>query len=141
MVFQKNAEPSYYIKNQYDTYSVQITRLVSVTLHENQALNAVGAIFSLQRPAGLIDELWELIDSHFRRLKLIDRYDELGNDEVAEILSDCRTFLDAGGPNVRDFLGGRAVDRRTVYGRNHWIAVLMVAMCQHPNFEDWISAA
>ncbi|WP_213908383.1 hypothetical protein [Stutzerimonas nitrititolerans] len=123
-------------------YTDQIPDLqfLAVTLHENRARDAVGAAFSLQRPAGLANEQWDLIDSHFRRLKLIDRYDERGNDEVAEILSDCRTFLDAGGQKVRDFLSKRAEDRITVYGRNHWIAVLMGAMCQHANFEDWVRA-
>lgn len=123
------------------TDDVPDLQLVQVTLHEDQALAGVGATFSLERPAGVADELWELIDSHFRRLKLIDRYDERGNDEVAEILSDCREFCDAGGQYVRKFLNGRAKDRRTVYGRNHWIAVLMDAMAQHPNLEAWVHAA
>lgn len=113
-------------------------QFVVVTLHENQAGTAVGASFSLQRPIGLTEEQWDLISSHFRRLKLLDRYDERGNDEVAEILSDCRTFLEAGGAKVRAFLKGQAEDRKTVYGRNHWIAVLMAALCQHANFEHWL---
>lgn len=122
------------------TDQIPYLQFVAVTLHENQARNAVGAAFSLHRPAGLADEQWDLIDSHFRRLKLIDRYDERGNDEVAEILSDCGTFLELGGQKVREFLRKRAEDRSTVYGRNHWIAVLMGAMCQHASFEDWVRA-
>jgi hypothetical protein len=116
-------------------------QFVQVTLHEDHALAGVGATFSLVRPVGMDDDLWGLIDSHFHRLKLLDRYDERGNDEVAEILSDCRQFHDAGGQDVRAFLTGRADDRRTVYGRNHWIAVLMGAMAQHPNLEAWVQAA
>ena len=124
-------------------YTDQIPNLqfVIVTLHEDQALDGVGATFSLQRPTGLSDDLWELINSHFCRLKLIDRYDELSNDEVAEILSDCRAFCDAGGKDVRDFLSGRANDRSEVYGRNHWIGLLMSAMAQHPKLETWINVA
>lgn len=123
------------------TDEVPDIQFVQVTLHEEHALAGVGATFSLVRPAGMDDDLWDLIDSHFRRLKLLDRYDERGNDEVAEILSDCRQFHDAGGQDVRAFLTGRADDRRTVYGRNHWIAVLMGAMAQHPNLEAWVQAA
>lgn len=124
-------------------YSDQIPDLqfVEVTLHEVPPLNGVGATFSLRKPAGIADEVWELITSHFARLKLLDRYDERGNDEVAEILSDCRTFRDAGGNSVRDFLIGRANDRGAVYGRNHWIAVLMDALAKHPKLEGWIPAA
>lgn len=113
-------------------------QFVKVALHENKVLNAVGATFSLEKPVGMDEESWGLIESHFRRLKLIDRYDELGNDEIGEILSDTRVFRDAGGTDVQDFLSGRAADRREVYGRNHWIAVLMQALAQHPNLTAWI---
>jgi hypothetical protein len=123
-------------------YSDQLpdVQFVSVTLHENPAFRGVGATFSIQRPAGLPNALWLLIVSHFTRLKLISRYDERGNDEIAEILSDCRVHLDAGGPNARTFLQGRAADRQAVYGRNHWIAVLMKAMANHPNLVNWVNA-
>lgn len=123
------------------TDEVPNLQFVKVTLHEDELLAGVGATFSLERPAKVADNLWELIDSHFYRLKLIDRYDERGNDEVAEILSDCRVFLDAGGQNVRKFLSERAKDRRAVYGANHWIAVLMNTMAEHPNLEAWVHAA
>lgn len=116
-------------------------QFVSVTLHENAVLQGVGATFSMQRPAGMPNALWPLIVSHFTRLKLIARYDERGNDEIAEILSDCRVYLSAGGPDVRIFLQGRADDRKEVYGRNHWIAVLMKAMAHHPNLVNWVNAA
>lgn len=125
------------------TYSDQLPDLqfVFVTLHENPALQGVGATFSMQRPNGMPDALWLLIVSHFTRLKLIARYDERGNDEIAEILSDCRVHVDAGGPDARTFLQGRANDRRSIYGRNHWIAVLMEAMALHPNLVHWVEAA
>lgn len=123
------------------TDEVPNLQFVKVTLHEDQHLAGVGATFSLERPANVADNVWELIDSHFRRLKLTDRYDERGNDEVAEILSDCREFLNAGGQNVRKFLSGCAVDRRAVYGANHWVAVLMNTMAEHPNLETWVHAA
>ncbi len=116
-------------------------QFVKVTLHEDPALAGVGATFSLERPRGVDNELWGLIDSHFRRLKLINRYDEQSNDEVAEILADCRQYRDTGGPNIRSFLDGCAVDRGTVYGRNHWIAVLMKAMVDHPNLLAWVDTA
>jgi hypothetical protein len=115
-------------------------QFVSVTLHENAALQGVGATFSMRRPAGIPSALWPLIVSHFTRLNLIARYDERGNDEIAEILSDCRVHLDAGGLDARTFLQGRANDRKAVYGRNQWIAVLMEAMAQHPNLVRWVNA-
>lgn len=116
-------------------------QFVEVTFHEIVGFKGVGANFSLTRPRGLIDEFWNLISSHFQRLKLIDRYDELGNDEVAEILKDCRIHLDSGGQDIRVFLSGRAEDRRSVYGRNHWIAVLMDSMAKHVNLDSWVRVA
>lgn len=123
-------------------YSDQLpdVQFVSVILHENPVLQGVGATFSTQRPAGMPNALWLLIVSHFTRLKLIARYDERGNDEIAEILSDCRVYLDTGGPDARAFLQGRADDRQEVHGRNHWIAVLMEAMAKHPNLTNWVNA-
>jgi hypothetical protein len=121
--------------------SVPDLQFVQAKLHEDPALTGVGATFSLNRPEGMVDEIWELIESHFLRLKLIDRYNERGNDEVSEILSDCREFIKAGGSNADQFLSGRAEDRRHVYGRNHWIAVLMNAMAQHTRLMAWVDAA
>ena len=116
-------------------------QFVHVTLHQHAALKGVGATFSLRRPAGVPGAQWRLIDSHFRRLHLIARYDELGNDEIAEMLSDGKAHQDAGGPDVQRFLRGRAADRRAVHGRNHWTAVLMSALAEHPNLQSWINAA
>ncbi|MCF5022319.1 hypothetical protein [Pseudomonas lurida] len=116
-------------------------QFVNVTFQEIPGFKGVGANFSLIRPIGVVDEFWNLISSHFQRLKLIDRYDELGNDEVAEILQDCRIHLDSGGQDIREFLRGRAKDRCDVYGRNHWIAVLMDSMARHVNLDNWVRVA
>lgn len=123
-------------------YTDQLPNLqfLLVTLHQNAALKGVGATFKIQRSGNLPNPLWQLIESHFSHLHLIERYDERGNDEIAEILSDCRVHIDVGGPDARTFLQGRANDRQTVYGRNHWIAVLMKAMAEHPKLIDWVNA-
>lgn len=113
-------------------------QFLSVTLYEEAVLRGVGANFSMQRPVGMPNALWPLLVSHATRLSLIARYDEHGNDEIAEILSDCRVYSETGGADAQAFLQGRANDRTTVYGRNHWIAVLMTAMAQHPNLKKWI---
>lgn len=69
-------------------------------------------------------------------------YDERGNDEIAEIVAGCRVFRDTSAVgDVAGFLHGLAEDRKNAHGRNHWIAVLMEAMAQHPNLLDWVAAA
>jgi hypothetical protein len=116
-------------------------QIVHVTLHQDKALKGVGATFSFRRPSGFTEAQWRLIDSHFRCLHLIDRYDELGNYEISEILSDSKTYQDEGGPNVRAFLSSRAKDRQAVYGRNHWTAVLMFALAIDKDLQSWIDLA
>lgn len=116
-------------------------QFVHVTLYQHSALKGVGATFSLRRPTGVPVVQWRLIDSHFRRLHLIDRYDEEGNVQIAEILSDSKAYQDSGGPDVRAFLHGRAMDRKAVYGSNYWKAVLMQALAVDKNLQSWIYAA
>jgi hypothetical protein len=117
-------------------------QFVHVTLHETPALNGVGATFSLYHPATVPNALWRLIESHFTRLNLLARYDERGNDEIAEILADCRVFSDTSeGGDVGAFLLARAMDRVSVHGRNHWIAALMKCLAEHPKLLAWVSAA
>ena len=116
-------------------------QFVTVDLHERDGLVGVGATFSLIRPPGVENGMWELVKSHFDRLHLINRYDEQGNNEIAEILADCRTYIETGGHDARELLSGIANDRRLVYGRNHWRAVLMEALSAHDNFETWLQDA
>jgi hypothetical protein len=115
-------------------------QFLRATLHQMAGLEGVGVTFDLARPAGIPGALWTLIESHFRRLSLIRRYNELGNDEIAEVLASCRSHLRAGGADARAFLQEQGVDRRDVYGRNHWRTVLIDALCVHANLEAWVEA-
>ena len=117
-------------------------QFVKVTLHETPPLPGVGATFSLERPPAVDQAPWDLIATHFARLKLLARYNERGNAEVAEILADCREFsVHSGGADVAGFLHGRVQDRRNAHGRNHWIVVLMEALALHPKLRPWTAAA
>jgi hypothetical protein len=115
-------------------------QFVHVTLHQHAAFKGVGATFSLKQPDGIPEAQWRLIASHFKRLRLIDRYNELGNDEIAEMLSVSNAYQEAEGPDVQTFLRNMAIDRRAVYGRNHWVALLMNALAGHPDLQSWIDA-
>lgn len=112
-------------------------QFVSVELHSAPSLTGVGATFSLIEPEEIATSMWNLIRSHFKKLKLIDRYDEHGNAEIAEVLADVRIYLESGGPRAGEFLLERARDRRATYGRNHWIAVLMEALAVDPRLSEW----
>lgn len=116
-------------------------QIVQVTLHQDKALKGVGATFSLRRPSCFTEAQWRLTDSHFGRLRLIDRYDELGNDEISEILTVSKNVHGAGGRDVRAFLCLQGKDLQAVYGKNHWTAVLMLALAVHKDLESWIDPA
>lgn len=114
---------------------------LAITLYEENAMTGVGATFSLVRPHGIGGAVWALIQSHFDRLHLLDRYAELSNDEIAEMLVDCRIFVEEGGPNVRQFLLNRAQERFGVHGRSHWRALLMEALATHESLAAWVAGA
>ena len=101
-------------------------------------VTGVGATFLLKQPPSMDVELWTLIDKHFDRLHLLARFDELSNDEIAEMLASCRSFINAGGANVCAFLDNQAKDLRRVHGRNHWRAVLALALARHAELENWM---
>ncbi len=66
----------------------------------------VAVTFSIERPQGLRLARWNSIVRHFERLGLIERYDQIGNDEPSEVFGKARDFLDNGGPckKVNGFL-------------------------------------
>jgi hypothetical protein len=100
----------------------------------------VGVTFSLHKPPALGSERWNLIVRHFARLGLIERYNEIGNDELSEIFGNARDFLDNGGPRnrVRAFIrsgGSRFAD---VHGPSYWRAVLRMKVAQAPALFTWL---
>lgn len=114
---------------------------LTVTLHQVAGFSGVGATFALVKPHGISNTNWALLKSHFDKLDLIERYNQLGNDEVAEIISVCKIHLDEGGVSAKSFLKARAIDERKIHGRNHWRAVLMGQMAAAQNLDSWIDAA
>lgn len=116
-------------------------RFISVTLHESGGYTGVGSTFQLIQPANVNAALWALIESHFCRLHLLERYTELSNDEISEIVSSCRIHIEAGGRDARQYLVLQAADLESTYGLNHWRAVLMRAMAGHANLLAWIEAS
>ncbi|MEO8340630.1 MAG: hypothetical protein ABI604_13090 [Nitrospirota bacterium] len=121
------------------TDSLPDVTILSATLHESPGYTAVGATFALVRPNLIDNSIWEVIESHFQRLHLLDRYDNLSNDEIAEVLSDSCIYLDSGGQDIRKFLAKQAADREDAHGKNHWRAVLIRAMAEHSHLENWIN--
>ncbi|MDH2540483.1 HNH endonuclease [Acinetobacter baumannii] len=97
--------------------------------------NSVGAIFSLQRPTNVADNEWNIINSHYEKLNLINNYNENVNDEITEVFNTCVSHLREGGRNIGNFIFQLISTEENLYGINHWRVVLMKALARSPRFE------
>jgi len=120
---------------------IPIDDFLIVGLHTPVGTTGVGATFKIARPPGFRLEAWRLIESHFAKLKLLDRYTEQSNVEIAEILEACAEHLGAGGSKPRRFLIGIANRQMAVYGSSNWRVQLMRKLAASPRFKRLIDAA
>ena len=111
---------------------------LDVELNTSHSATGVGAAFSTARPSRFSKKAWAVIESHFERLKLIKRYTDFANDEIAEILADCKIYTTNGGVDVRRFLRQRARERAGIYGESHWRSVLMRELANARGLDGWI---
>ncbi|NCP23824.1 MAG: HNH endonuclease [Erythrobacter sp.] len=110
-----------------------------VDLITRPGFDTVGARFRIEEGELELEE-WELIRHHYDRLGLIERYDDNANDEIAGMLRDAATHVEAGGPDARRFLARQAAKSCNVFGQNNWRAVLLAALADHAELEAWIDA-
>lgn len=111
---------------------------LTVTITSNAAARAVGATFAVQQ-AGMSAKAWVLMESHFRKLKLLELYDSYSNDLINTALRSARSHVNAGGPSAAAFIGNEAVENADLYGEHGWRAVLLRAMSDHPHLDHWIA--
>lgn len=111
---------------------------LSVDLVPSPNEQTLGAIFKIIKPVSGVITNWDLIESHFSRLKLLDRYSELVNDEIAEAVDVCVDHLSEGGVSASKFARRIGIRMGDTFGVNHWRAVLYAALSNHPVFEKMI---
>jgi hypothetical protein len=111
---------------------------LTVTLGSVTAAKAISARFELHR-AGMEDDAWELLESHFRKLNLIRLYNTKSNDLVSVVLRSARSYVGAGGTDVAAFLANEASESATLYGRYGWRSVLYKGISEHPQLPVWMS--
>lgn len=102
----------------------------------------IGVTFALRKPSGLQQASWQSIVRHFDRLGLIERYNEMGNDELSEVLGNARDFLNSGGPatGVRDFIQLGAARLASVHGLSYWRAELRRKVAVATNLMTWLGS-
>jgi hypothetical protein len=79
---------------------------------------------------------------------LIERYNEIGNNELSEILGNARDYLDSGGPTtldsggpttgVRDFIELGATRLAALHGLSYWRAELRRQVAMAPGLMTWL---
>lgn len=100
------------------------TQYINVILTSVDA-SAVGASFTMRRPDGIADHIWEILEAHYEKLKLINQYNENANDQISNMLDVCVAHLRCGGSNLRNFINELLIPEERLYGANHWRVVLM----------------
>lgn len=111
---------------------------LTVSIKSDLATQAVAANFKLEQ-AGMQMAYWSLIESHFRKLKLIELYDSNSNDLITESLRSARSHIKAGGSNPGQFIHNQSLEDSDLYGEYSWRAVLLRAMSVHVDLKKWIS--
>ena len=98
--------------------------------------NVLGAKFKMVRPENINNNIWNVIDSHYRKLNLIERYNELVNDEISEVADTCASHILDGGLSISRFINNILYRERQIYGLNHWRVVLMESLSVNPCFAN-----
>lgn len=111
-----------------------------VTLVPSPAADAIGARFEIRRPPTTLAHDWATVENHFTKLKLLERYSEFVNEEIASALDACVDHVCDGGHNARNFLIRTADRLDTVFGRNHWRVVLYQALAESRVFQDMMDS-
>lgn len=116
--------------------TVSSEQYLYVQLHQRQDALGIGATYyiSEHKPDDLSVDEWNLIQSHYTRLSLIDRYNYEVNSEVSYIFDNCKAFVSAGGQDVASFLNNFSDNEAEIYGANYWRGVLMRELAQSQEF-------
>lgn len=114
---------------------------LSVELFTKPSANSIGARFQLHKPEDMDNDIWNVLSYHYENLKLLERYNELANDEVTRIFTSCVCHLNDGGNSIAGFLVPLGKSEESLYGLNYWLAVLIKALSSNVIFETLVANA
>jgi hypothetical protein len=100
----------------------------------------ISVVFSLRRPPTLTPQQFAVLEHHFDKLDLADRYARQASTVLAKLVRQFRTSanLDLGRDHLRQRLNQMATERTALSPPNHWEAVLMQALAASDDFTDHI---
>lgn len=114
---------------------------ININLIYNRAASTIAAQFSIQRPANIQSQIWEILAAHYEKLNLIYVYNELASDEITEVLNTCVSHIRCGGINVESFIKELLATEEILYGINHWRVVLMKKLAVSTDFIQVVNSA
>lgn len=115
-------------------------QFLHVTLVPSPAADALGARFEIRRPSTTPSRTWATVGNHFTKLKLLERYSEFVNEEIASALDSCADHVCDGGRNAANFLVRTAGRLDAVFGKNHWRVVLYRALAESDVFLNMVKS-
>jgi hypothetical protein len=100
----------------------------------------IRVVFSLRRPATLTPAQFAVLEQHFDKLDLANRYARNASTLLAKLVRQFRTLenLALGHNHLRRRLNQMAIDRAAVSPPNHWEAVLMKTLAASDDFTDHV---
>ncbi len=109
-----------------------------VTVQITLMTDALGLSFRLRRPAGLPTGIFQHLESHFRLLRLADRYRRMSLEHLRSTRKGLERFYGSNCDAVRVAaeLNRDADDWEDDFGPNHWRVVLYRALAADVSFCD-----
>jgi 5-methylcytosine-specific restriction endonuclease McrA len=101
---------------------------------------AYGAVFLLMKPNQFKQAEWNVIEAHYRKLKLLSRYKNEANDEISTAFDTVKAHIINGGSSVESFLNSICDSEEVKFGKSHWRVVLKRQLAQIPEFVSYVNA-
>lgn len=124
----------------YYSDSIPVSQYLFATLITTPNGSSLGAKFSITPPSKVPVNDWEIIQNHYEKLHLIDRYSQFANDEISTALGACVDHLSDGGNSSEQFLNKMAARLESIFGNNHWRAVLYKSLATSQHFTNIVDS-
>lgn len=93
--------------------------------------------FSLVQPDGLSNEIFNLIQSHYQRLKLCKRFQDRSHEIISKVAAEIRsTVRNYSAQAIQEIIKDRCAETKPLLGYNHWQLVLEEALAGNEAFID-----
>jgi 5-methylcytosine-specific restriction endonuclease McrA len=109
-------------------------QFLHVTIRTRPNSLAYGTRFILRKPNQFDQSKWCVIEAHYKKLKLLERYKKEAGDEISTAFDTVKAHLINGGNNAEDFLNSICDGEEIKFGLSHWRVVLKRKLAVTPEF-------